>query len=137
MFTADPSTGATDRVVVEAAFGLGEVVVGGQVEPDTYVAAKEGPRLTEVRVGRKSHKVVRGPDGRDQRHELPPEEALARVLSDEDVVALASLGLRVEAHYGDPQDVEWAMAGGQTWLVQSRPSPPCPASNRPPPDRCS
>lgn len=121
MFTADPSSGATDRLVIEAAFGLGEVVVGGQVEPDTYVADKDGPRLIEVRVGRKMHKIVRGPDGRDQRVELAAPEALTRVLSDDEVVALASLGLRVEAHYGAPQDVEWAMAKGETWLVQSRP----------------
>lgn len=49
MFTADPSTGDRTRIVIEGAFGLGEVVVGGQVEPDTYVLLKEGPRLLERR----------------------------------------------------------------------------------------
>ena len=71
MFTADPSTGDRDRIVIEAAFGLGEVVVGGQVEPDTYVLSKDGPRLAvEVRVGHKTHKLVSGPTGSIVRVEL-------------------------------------------------------------------
>src|SRR5208283_3819163 len=63
MFTADPSTNATDRIVIEAAFGQGEVVVSGMVEPDTYVVAKEGLRLLSVRVGHQAFEIVRGPDG--------------------------------------------------------------------------
>ena len=63
MFTADPSTSDRSRVVIEAAFGLGEVVVSGQVEPDTYVLAKQGPSVLESRIGLKSHKLVRGPEG--------------------------------------------------------------------------
>jgi pyruvate,water dikinase len=121
MFTADPSTGDRGRIVVEGAFGLGEVVVGGQVEPDTYVVAKDGPRVVSVRIGHQSHKVVRGPDGRDLKVDLTPEEGTRRVLDDDELVGLARLALDVEAHYGSPQDVEWAIAGGRTWLVQSRP----------------
>jgi pyruvate,water dikinase len=120
MFTADPSTGDRTRLVVEAAFGLGEVVVGGQIEPDTYVLAKEGPTLLEIRIGRKDHAIARGAEGLD-RVELAPERALARVLGDDEVVALARLGLTVEEHYGEPQDIEWAIADGQTYLVQTRP----------------
>ena len=65
MFTADPSTGDTSRVVIDAAFGQGEVVVSGEVEPDTYILAKNGPTLLHVRVGTKDFKLVRGPDGAD------------------------------------------------------------------------
>ena len=121
MFTADPSTGDRSAIVVEGAFGLGEVVVGGQVEPDTYVLAKDGPRLLRARVGHKSHKIVRGADGSDTRVELSGDDALRRVLTDDEAVELARLGLRVEDHYGAPQDTEWAIAGGQAFLVQSRP----------------
>lgn len=63
MFTADPSNGAIDRVVIEGAFGQGEVVVSGEVEPDTYVLAKEGPTLLHVRVGTKAFKLIRAPSG--------------------------------------------------------------------------
>jgi pyruvate,water dikinase len=122
MFTADPSTGAADRIVVEAAFGLGEVVVGGQVEPDTYICAKDGPRLVQVRVGHQAYEIVRGPDGHDQRRDLAPERALARVLSDAEVLQVARDGLAIEMHYGIPQDIEWAWAAdGRLWIVQSRP----------------
>jgi pyruvate,water dikinase len=121
MFTADPSSGARDRIVIEGAFGQGEVVVGGQVEPDTYVVLKDGPTLSSVRVGVKTHKITRSASGGDERIELGAEESTRRVCSDEEILELARLGLRVEEHYGKPQDTEWAMAGSEIFLVQSRP----------------
>src|SRR5664279_5192134 len=74
MFTADPSTNATDRIVIEAAFGQGEVVVSGLVEPDTYVVAKDGPRLVSVRVGHQAMERVRGASGLDD--EIQPSALL-------------------------------------------------------------
>ncbi len=121
MFTVDPSSGETDHIVIEAAFGQGEVVVSGQVEPDTYVVGKDGPRLLHARVGTQHFKIVRGADGQDERVQLGPVEGGSRVLSDEEVLAVARMGLATEAHYGSPQDTEWAIAGGRTYLVQSRP----------------
>jgi pyruvate,water dikinase len=121
MFTADPSTGDTSHIVIEGAFGQGEVVVSGQVEPDTYVVSKDGPTLLHVRVGAKEFKIVRGPDGSDLRVDLAPSEASQRVLSDDEALRVAALGLATEAHYGAPQDTEWAIAGGEVYLVQSRP----------------
>lgn len=121
MFTLDPSTGNRDHIVIEAAFGQGEVVVSGQVEPDTYVVDKSGPRVLQVRVGHQHVKIVRGPDGEDRRVDLDPAEGAARVLSDEQILELAHLGMATEAHYGSPQDTEWAIATGRVYLVQSRP----------------
>ncbi|AKF83681.1 phosphoenolpyruvate synthase [Myxococcus fulvus 124B02] len=121
MFTADPASGDTRRVIIEAAFGLGEVVVSGQVEPDTYVVAKQGPTLLEARIGEKTFRLVRDGVGRERREQLPPEQVHQRVLGDVEVLELARLGLRVERHYGAPQDIEWAEAGGRLHLVQSRP----------------
>ena len=121
MFTADPSTGDRSRLVIEAALGQGEVVVSGMVEPDTYVVAKDGPTMVSARVGTQSFAIQRGPDGMDRQVELDARQASARVLSDEQVIELARLGLATEEHYGRPQDTEWAMAGGRTYLVQSRP----------------
>jgi pyruvate,water dikinase len=121
MFTIDPSTGETDHIVIEAAFGQGEVVVSGLVEPDTYVVSKDGPRLLHARVGTQFFEIVRGPDGEDQRIELDAVEGGRRVLSDQEVIEVARIGLAAEAHYGSPQDTEWAMDSGHTFLVQSRP----------------
>jgi pyruvate, water dikinase len=119
-FTADPSSADLGRIVLEAAWGLGEVVVGGQVEPDTYTLDKDGPRLLEVRVGHKAFKRVRQ-HGKEVQVPLNEEEAGKRVLSDDDAVAVARLAMKVERHYGAPQDVEWAEAGGNWYLVQTRP----------------
>ncbi|MDE3064416.1 MAG: phosphoenolpyruvate synthase [Acidobacteriota bacterium] len=121
MFTADPSNGDTSTIVIDAAFGQGEVVVSGQVETDMYVLDKTGPHLRSARVGTKAFKLVRGPDGKDQRVGLAPDEGRRRVLSDAEAIELARLGLAVEAHYGSPQDTEWAIADGHQYLVQSRP----------------
>ena len=121
MFTVDPATQDTSRIVIEAAFGLGEVVVGGQAEPDTYRVAKDGPTIIDTRIGSKTFKIVRGPDGRDQRVENDAETASRRVLDDDQILDLARLALRVEDHYGSPQDTEWAIEGHDISLVQSRP----------------
>ncbi len=121
MFTADPATGDRDTLVIEAAFGLGEVVVGGQVEPDTYVLSKDGPRIAHVHLGLKAEKIVRGPDGHDRRLGVPAEEQARRVLDDDVLLDLARLAITIERHYGSPQDVEFARKDGRTWIVQSRP----------------
>jgi pyruvate,water dikinase len=120
MFSADPASGDRSRIVIEAAFGLGEVVVGGHVEPDTYVVAKDGPRLLETRVGRKAFAIRRGQRG-DERVELTDDEAHRQVLTADEVLELARLGTRVEDHYGTPQDMEWAYDRDGLWLLQSRP----------------
>jgi len=121
MFTADPASGDREIIVIEGAFGLGEVVVGGQVEPDTYRVAKDGPRLLDARIGVQTHKIVRGPTGAEETIALDRSDGGRRVLADDEVLDLARLGLRIEQHYGSPQDVEWALAGGECFMLQSRP----------------
>ena len=120
MFTADPASGDRGTIVIEAAFGLGEVVVGGQVEVDTYVVDKKGPAVRSARVGRKAFKIVREGQG-ETKVSLGTDEANRRVLSDAEVALVAQLGMKVEAHYGAPQDLEWAEEGGSFYLVQTRP----------------
>lgn len=120
-FTADPTTDATDRVVVEGAFGQGEVVVSGSVEPDNYVVSKRSGEILSRHTGYKSFKIVRGSDGRDQRVDLDDAEAQAQVLSDEEVREIARIAVASEKHAGCPQDTEWAIAGGKTYIVQTRP----------------
>jgi pyruvate,water dikinase len=120
-FTADPSTGSRDRVVVEGAFGLGEVVVSGEVEPDTYVIDKQTLDVIDVRIGHKDFEIVRGANGHDQTVSLNPDQADARVLGDVDLKRVAELAIATERHNGCPQDVEWAISDGDVWLVQARP----------------
>ncbi len=121
MFTAAPASGDRNQIVIEGAFGLGEVVVGGQVEPDTYVLDKKGPSIVSVRIGDKSHRIERGDDGKDRKVELRGNERKARVVGDDELLALAALAKRIEEHYGSPQDIEWASSQGKIYIVQSRP----------------
>jgi len=119
-FTADPVSGRRDRVVLEAAWGQGEVVVSGRTEPDTYVLDAEGPQLLEVHRGTQSSKIVAAPGGGDR--VLPIDEAEAGpVLSRAEAQQIAALVLRVQEHYGCPQDVEWVLTEGALSLVQTRP----------------
>jgi pyruvate,water dikinase len=121
MFSVDPATGDRARIVIEAALGLGEVVVSGAVEPDTYVVAKDGPRLVSARVGHQRFMIRQGANGEDERIDLDDATGARRVLSDDEILELARLGARVEEHYGEPQDMEWAYRGSDLYLLQSRP----------------
>ena len=122
MFTADPSTRDNDSIIVEAGFGLGEVLNGGEVEPDTHMVSKRTMRVRQVRVGYKSHKAVAAEPGAVVRVDLGLDVARSRVLTDEQVIALAQLGCEVEAHCGGtPQDIEWALEKGSMYVVQTRP----------------
>jgi rifampicin phosphotransferase len=116
LFTANPVTGARDEVVVDASSGLGEAVVSGLVTPDHYVVDADG-RVRERRRGLREV-VVRGVEGGGVEHRT--EDALEE-LPDEVLAELADLGRRVAAHFGRPQDIEWAWADGRVWLVQARP----------------
>lgn len=133
-FTADPTTDATDRVVVEGAFGQGEVVVSGSVEPDNYVVSKAGGEILSRHTGYKSFKIIRGADGRDQRIELDEAQAQAQVLSDDEVREIARIAVASEKHAGCPQDTEWAIAGGKTYIVQTRPITTLGRAAKPAPD---
>lgn len=120
-FTSDPATGDPNTIVIEGSFGLGETVVSGQVEPDHYEVDKDDLTLKRARIGYKRFKLTRDATGNNQRIDLSPAEADARVLSDAQIRKVAELVRKDEEHYGTPQDTEWAFAGDALFLVQSRP----------------
>ncbi|MBI3972382.1 MAG: phosphoenolpyruvate synthase [Chloroflexi bacterium] len=121
LFTVDPATGNPNHIVVEAAWGLGELVVQGDVRPDRYIVDKRGLRIVERVVSRKDFALIRTPEGANGRIALDDIKANERVLSDDEVRALAELAVRDENHYRAPQDAEWAIAGGKVYFVQTRP----------------
>jgi pyruvate,water dikinase len=121
MFTSHPSTGEP-RVIIEAAWGLGEAVVSGSVSPDNYVVSREHHTVEEVTIADKKLMHVKDPEtGATSEIPVPDERREERVLSDEDLKRLVELGERVEEHYGTPQDVEWAMVDDEIFMLQSRP----------------
>lgn len=122
MFTVDPATGDPELLVIEATWGLGETVVGGQVAPDHFVVRKRDLQIIERNVADKGFELRRDPDtGRNVKQPLSPERARAASVSDEQVRSVAELGIRTEKHYGAAQDIEFAIEGGKLYLVQTRP----------------
>lgn len=121
LFTTNPLNGLRRQAVIDASPGLGEAVVSGAVNPDHFVVNAVSGEIVERRLGDKRLLIRATPGGGTERIKLA-EESKMPCLTDEQVVALAKLGMQVEAHYGAPQDIEWAIdASGQTWLTQARP----------------
>lgn len=117
LFTADPVTGTRHRAVIDASPGLGEAVVSGAVNPDHVVVDGDGVHVTP---GDKAMQVRALPGGGTEQVAVPDGAGVC--LTDAQATALADLGRRVEAHFGVPQDIEWAVdADGELWLTQARP----------------
>ncbi|ELY75039.1 phosphoenolpyruvate synthase [Natrinema pallidum] len=120
MFTSHPSTG-DPTMIIEAAWGLGEAVVSGAVSPDNYVIDRTD-RSMDVTVAEKKVKHEKDEaTGRTVEREVSEDKRTQRVISDDEIDSLMDLGERVEDHYDEPQDVEWAIVGGDVYMLQSRP----------------
>jgi pyruvate,water dikinase len=120
MFTIDPVGGRKDRMVVEAVLGLGEAVVSGEVTPDHYVLKRDGTvRKRQVHV--QPFRIVKGPDGGTINEPLDEERGGAPKLDDDTLRALAHIGNGLHERTGIPQDIEWALAGGELYVLQARP----------------
>jgi pyruvate,water dikinase len=125
MFTIHPVTGDSAKMVIEAVYGLGEAAVSGVVTPDCYIVDKASLAIEEKEVSHQDRQLVRDPTS--SRHDpntwtdIAVEQARSQKLTDEEIARLADLGRLVEAHYGSPQDIEWAQEGGAFFIVQARP----------------
>jgi pyruvate,water dikinase len=118
LFTRNPVDGADERLV-EAAWGLGEVVVAGLVTPDQYRISRAGVVLSRT-PGNKDLAILPQPDGGTAEVELDEQRAAELCLSDAQLLELHALASRCEAVYGGTQDLEWAYAGGRLYLLQRR-----------------
>ncbi len=127
MFTMEPVSGDKSKVVIEAIFGLGEAIVSGAVTPDLYVVDKESLTIREKTVADQEKQLVSNPDSATSTEDnirwvdISKDNAKLQKLSDEQIVALAEIGRRVEEHYEFPQDIEWAEMEGELYIVQTRP----------------
>ena len=126
MFSADPVTGARDELVIDANPGLGEAVVAGMVTPDHIVIDKRSKRITQQRLGRREVIVRSKAGGGTEQVKGEGRPADAFVLPESAARKLGDLGMRIESHYGAPQDIEWAWlhdgaGGGRFLILQARP----------------
>lgn len=122
LFTANPITGKRDEMLVNAAYGLGEALVSGRVTPDTYRLSKTpDARVLEWTLGAKEIRIDSLTDGGTRTTDVPRPDRDRLCLDERRLRELTGLGMRVEALYGAPQDIEWAVAGERLYLLQSRP----------------
>src|SRR5438874_6735553 len=119
LFTADPVTSNRKVISVEASFGLGEALASGLVNADAY-EVRDGEIVART-VVTKQFAVHASPAGGTQEEAIDPERQEQPALTDAQVVRLAQLGRRIEAHFGHPQDVEWCLVDDGVQIVQSRP----------------
>jgi pyruvate,water dikinase len=119
LFTAEPMTGNRKVVSVEASFGLGEALVSGRVNADVYTV-RDGALVSRT-VGTKQLALHALPGGGTREQAVAPKLQAQPALTDAQVVRLAELGRRLEAHFGSPQDVEWCLVDEAIHVVQSRP----------------
>ena len=119
-FSIDPVRGALDQVLINAAFGLGESVVGGEAPVDEYRVRRGDLAEVESVVVEKPIALVDSESGGTHEVELDAESATRAALDPDQRKAVAQLALAAETHFGFPQDIEWAWQGGQLFLLQSR-----------------
>jgi pyruvate,water dikinase len=134
MFTLDPDSGFRDVVLINAAFGLGEAVVQGQLDPDEFWIFKPTLRsgyqsLLKRKIARKAWKLVMGATDQPERADVPKEAQLTASLSDNEALELARFAVAIEEHYSQkagqlvPMDIEWAKDAddGRLYILQARP----------------
>jgi len=125
MFTLEPVTNDRSKILIEAIFGLGEAIVGGEIEPDYYVVDKETLTISLKNINRQDWQLIRNEDAlaaeRNLQTPLPLSRQNQQKITDEDILKLAKLGKQIEDHYQFPQDIEWAKEDGKLFILQSRP----------------
>ncbi len=119
MFTADPVNGKRTVVSIDAGFGLGEALVSGMVSADLYKVQDQS--ILSKQIAPKKIAIYALPEGGTITKELPLEQQARQALTDRQIIDLAELGRRIEKYYGVPQDIEFCLADGKFWIVQSRP----------------
>ncbi|RLC93888.1 MAG: phosphoenolpyruvate synthase [Chloroflexi bacterium] len=126
MFTVDPMSMDQGKIVIEAAYGLGETVVSGSVTPDLYIVDKGDMKILGKEIAKQEWQLVRNPASKDH-EDSNIQQAIAEAeqdkqkLPDEDIIALAQIAKRIEDLYAFPQDIEWAKEGDKLYIVQARP----------------
>jgi phosphoenolpyruvate synthase/pyruvate phosphate dikinase len=119
LFTADPVTSTRKVVSIDASFGLGEALVSGLVNADSY-KVRNG-KVIDKKISTKKLAIYALKDGGTKAQEIEPELQNRQALTDEQIVQLERMGREIEAHFGRPQDIEWCLADDTLYIVQSRP----------------
>ena len=120
LFTANPIDGEREQIVINATWGLGEAIVGGQVTPDTVIVDKSNRQIVSRETATKTIMTVQTDNGTAEQP-VPRAQQNQPVLEDAIALELARYGTQIETHYGLPMDIEWAISGGEIAILQARP----------------
>jgi pyruvate,water dikinase len=123
MFSRDPQNPDADAIIINGVWGLGKYAVDGTINPDHFVASRTGSHeVVEAKISTKAVALACQPEGDCREVALPPEQAAQPCLTPEQIRELADAALKLEKHFGSPQDIEWALdQDGQILILQSRP----------------
>ena len=123
MFSVNIMNGDDKSIIIEGSWGLGEYVVQGTVTPDNFTVDKATLQITDRMINDKNVALVRKPDGDCEEIQIPDEEARAQVITDAQVIELATYAKAIEKHYGCYMDMEWGIdeRDGKVWILQARP----------------
>jgi pyruvate,water dikinase len=127
MFTVEPLSNDTTKILIEAICGLGEAIVSGDVTPDQYLLDKNGIRIVDKKIHKQEWQLVQdakatiGELEQNIKIPVPPSKQAKQKLADRDIVGLAKVGKMIEDLYKFPQDIEWAREGKQLFILQTRP----------------
>lgn len=119
LFTADPITSNRKTLSIDASFGLGEALVSGIVSADSYKV--QNNKIIEKIISTKKLAIYGLNQGGTETRQLEKNEQTAQALTDQQILQLASIGRKIEAHFGKPQDIEWCLVSDTFYIVQSRP----------------
>jgi len=119
MFTADPVSGNRKIVSIDASYGIGEALVSGIVTPDLYQVRAD--QLVKKQIARKEIAIYARSEGGTEKVEILGERQIDASLADEQAIRLAGIGRSIEAHFGNPQDIEWCLLDDEIFILQSRP----------------
>lgn len=120
MFTIDPVTNEKDRIIIEAIWGLGELIVQGSVVPDKYIIQKDTFSILSKEISQQKIRLIRK-GGKTIEAAVPKRKEDAVKLNENEIIQLAKIGDNLQKHYYFPQDIEWAKEGKNLFIVQTRP----------------
>lgn len=120
-FSVHPVTEDYNQLIIEAGWGLGDAIVSGQITPDSYVVTKDDFEIIDKNILTQQRGLFRDKNGGNQWQNIKKSQGEKQVLSDEEILQLSKEVKRIEKLYGLPQDIEWAMEGGEFYITQSRP----------------
>ena len=120
-FTVHPVTEDRNQMVIEAGYGLGEAIVGGKINPDTYIIDKKNNAIIDINISKQEMMITKTKNKVAEEAKVPTLKQDKQKINNKQIIQLAKICKKIEEHYKYPQDIEWAMENNKFYITQSRP----------------